>query len=181
MFAKKDFTYGESEELDCKLLGLPYQEHHLSFFILVPNQVNGLAKIEENITQDHFTDIFRKFMTNKTKVSVFMPKFKLEQSVELNAVLAEMGMKDMFRAQVADFSGMDGTRQMYVDKVLHKAYVDVNEEGTEAAAATAVMMRCCCIQREQRIVADRPFLFFIRDFRNGSVLFLGRYCSPPQE
>ena len=178
MFIEEDFHIGSNEELDCRLLGLPYEKEDLSFFLLVPNKTDGLAKIEEKLTCDHLTMLHSKFRTMKTEVKVFIPKFKMERKIQLNDVLAAMGMKEMFCYGDADFSGMDGTHEMYVDQILHKAYIDVNEEGTEAAAATGWSYNG--VMEQQTVVADRPFLFFIRDNRNGSVLFMGRYCKPPQ-
>ena len=103
-----------------------------------------------------------------------MPLFKLESEFSLDQTLAEMGMPDAFGAG-ADFSGMTGTKELWISKVVHKAFVSVDETGTEAAAATAVVVR----ESEPTLVTvDRPFIFFIRDTATGTVLFLGRVMNP---
>jgi serpin B len=114
------------------------------------------------------------------KVAVFLPKFKLAAQFSLAKKLAEMGMTDAFSPQ-ADFSGMDGTRDLFISAVVHKAFVDVNEEGTEAAAATGVVMRSMAVMRPRPTPvfrADHPFIFLIRDTRSGSIIFLGRMVDP---
>jgi serpin B len=109
---------------------------------------------------------------------VAFPKFTFTSEFSLADTLAAMGMPDAF-SSAADFSGMDGTKTLYVSAVVHKAFVDVNEEGTEAAAATGVgISRTSLPQRTPVFRADRPFLFLIRDRRSGSVLFLGRVADP---
>jgi serpin B len=110
-----------------------------------------------------------------------MPKFKLNAQFELAKTLAAMGMADAFGGK-ADFSGIDGQHYLYISNVIHKAYVDVNEEGTEAAAATAVTMeiqsKIVRPEEPKQFVADHPFIFIIRDSQTGSVLFMGRMIDP---
>jgi serpin B len=110
------------------------------------------------------------------EVVVSLPKFRLEEEFELGPVLKAMGMKDAFGAG-ADFSGMTGRKELAISAVIHKAYVDVNEEGTEAAAATAVVMTRALARPMAPppvFKADHPFLFLIRDEGTGAVLFMGR-------
>ena len=114
------------------------------------------------------------------KVEVFLPKFKLTAQFSLAERLAAMGMTDAFSAR-ADFSGMDGTRDLFISAVVHKEFVEVNEEGTEAAAATGVVMTKAIVMRPRPTPvfrADHPFLFLIRDHHSGSLLFLGRLADP---
>ena len=110
-----------------------------------------------------------------------MPKFKLTQKFDLSKTLAAMGMTDAFSAG-ADFSGMDGIRDLYISSVMHKAFVEVDERRTEAAAATSVTMRASGIIHQPESIptfrADHPFLFLIRDTHTGSTLFLGRVTNP---
>jgi len=115
----------------------------------------------------------------KRKVIVSVPKFRMTSQFSLADVLKSMGMKDAFSGK-ADFSGMTGVRDLYISAVIHKAFVDVNEEGTEAAAATAVVMRIIAIGPKEIPVfrADHPFLFLIRDNKAGSILFIGRAMNP---
>jgi len=116
----------------------------------------------------------------KQKVVIFLPKFKLQSQFDLKPVLAGRGMADAFTYGRADFSGMDGTRQLFISDVFHKAWVDVIEEGTEAAAATATPMTMGIHEGPRLPVfrADHPFIFVIRETRTGSVLFLGRLADP---
>lgn len=106
-----------------------------------------------------------------------MPKFKLEESYDLNSHLAHLGIEDLF-SRKADLSGMSGTRDLFISKVVHKSFVEVNEEGTEAAAATAGIATFAMLIHEENFVADHPFIFFIRHNPSSHILFLGRLSSP---
>jgi len=113
-------------------------------------------------------------------VDVSLPRFRLTQDLELGDTLAAMGMPDAFDGN-ADFSGITGKRDFLISNVIHKAYVDVNEEGTEAAAATAVVMEAGAVFRPEPpevFHADHPFLFLIRDESSGAILFMGRMAAP---
>ena len=115
----------------------------------------------------------------KQEVIVSVPKFKMTHKFDMKAVLEAMGMTDAF-SRKADFSGMTGGRDLFISAVVHKAFVDVNEEGTEAAAATGVTMKLTSMAPAKIPVfrADHPFLFLIRDNHSGSILFLGRTLNP---
>ena len=128
--------------------------------------------VEELINIDSFL--------SPTTVDVSLPKFKLESTFKLNSVLSELGMTDVFNPKKADLSGMSA-EILYVSHVIHKAYVDINEEGTEAVAATAAVVMLKSMLIPQRFTADHPFLFIIRDNRNGIPLFIGRVVAPPGE
>ena len=118
---------------------------------------------------------------NLDNLSDISSKFKMTLQVELNDILKSMGMKDLFVRRTADLSGMDGTRKLFVSKVIHKAYIDVNEEGTEAAAATGGVITMMSAQFDTlTFKADHPFLFFIREKVTGSILFSGRFLKPPK-
>jgi serpin B len=108
-----------------------------------------------------------------------MPKFKVESSFSLVDALAALGMPSAF-SEAANFSGMDGTHELFITDVLHKAFVDVDEEGTEAAAATAVIvgLKSAMPQEPVEVTVDRPFMFLIRDMKTGTVLFVGRVMDP---
>ena len=114
------------------------------------------------------------------EVIAYIPKFKLETAFGLKTTLEALGMKQAFSRQ-ADFSGISTEENLYISAVIHKAYVDVNEEGTEAAAATGVVMKAMLARRPVPTPvfrADHPFFFLIRDTRSGSILFLGRVIDP---
>ncbi len=112
-------------------------------------------------------------------VTLSMPKFKLESAFGLSDAMKALGMVDAFEPGSADFSGMEATRSLYISDLLHKAYVDVNEEGTEAAAATAVVVGQTSMPAESYVIDfDHPFLFFIRNIQTNTILFMGRLADP---
>lgn len=111
------------------------------------------------------------------EVNVYLPRFKLEESYDLNTPLARLGVEELFTGR-ADLSGMSGARNLFISKVVHKTFVEVNEEGTEAAGATAGIATFCMLVPEEDFVADHPFIFFIRHNPSANVLFLGRLTSP---
>ena len=167
-------TYGYRELDGLQVLELPYEGEQLSMCILLPRNPNGLSKLENSLSPEKVDS----WLSDPLKVTarIFLPKFKIAWgTVELNKPLMALGIRDAFIGGKADFSGMDGTMNLFIDLVLHKAFVEVNEEGTEAAAATAVIMK----KRAARIFrADHPFMFMIRDNATGSILFLGRVVDP---
>jgi serpin B len=117
------------------------------------------------------------------EVYLTMPKFKMEWSSELSKGLSALGMIDAFNPALADFSGIDGARDLYISPILHKAFVSVDEVGTEAAAATVIVEHATCPGCSSpaepfRFKADRPFFFFIRDNPTGTILFVGRVMNP---
>jgi serpin B len=168
--------YGYMEDDSAQVLELPYAGGALSMVVVLPREADGLAKLEAGLTAERLQMWAGRM--GRREVRVFMPRFKLETSFRLDEALKEMGMPDAFDDQKADFSGMDGRKWLYIGAVLHKAFVEVNEEGTEAAAATAVIMMGRAAVREMVFRADHPFLFLIRHNASGSVLFLGRVSDP---
>ena len=174
MTQKRSFGYAEVDNL--QVLELPYVGDALSMILLLPRAVDGLTELEDALTAENLERWTRRLWPQE--VEVFLPKFEMSASFKLGGILAEMGMRDAFGA--ADFSGMTGDRDLYISEVIHKAFVDVNEEGTEAAAATAVIMtRSVAFDIGPTIFkADHPFIFLIRDNHSGSVLFLGRVIDP---
>ena len=169
-----DFKYAEVDGL--QVLELPYVGNDLAMVILLPVKTDGLKTVAGQLASlDRWLAQARE-----QKVEVFLPKFKLAAQFSLAKNLTAMGMSDAFSPQ-ADFSGMDGERDLYISAVVHKAFVEVNEAGTEAAAATGVVMRSMAIMRPRPTPvfrADHPFIFLIRDTRSGSILFLGRMVDP---
>ncbi|MHC4445338.1 MAG: serpin family protein [Planctomycetota bacterium] len=160
---------------DFQVLELPYVGDDLSMVVFLPEKADGLRDFERKLNDGNLAKWLSKL--RKQEVIVVLPKFKMVSEFELAKVLNSMGMVDAFNSQRADFSGMNGRRDLFISKVLHKAFVEVNEEGTEAAAATAVMMT----KGGPRLTvfrADHPFLFLIRDMRSGSILFIGRIHNP---
>ena len=155
----KKTKFGRIDELDCSALELPYKGGELSMLILLPNKKDGLSTLEKNINANQLMSISSSMYPGNVDVS--LPKFKLESTFKLNDCLKELGMPDVFDENKADLSGMSSSEQLYVSLVVHKAYVDVNEEGTEAAAATAAVITECSYSIPHKFNADHPFLFVI--------------------
>ncbi len=150
--------------------------------VLLPETVAGLSQLEEHLTTSDLQKWTDSLVSQEVNVS--LPKFKATTQLQLSDSLKSMGMASAFDAAKADLSGMTGDRDLCISAVIHKAFVDVNEEGTEAAAATAVVMAQCSAsfdepqQKPRVFCADHPFVFLIRDSRTGSILFLGRVIDP---
>lgn len=162
---------------DFSAIELPYEGNDLSMIVFLPKEIDSLAELERNLTNDNVKKWMDKLSNSyESEILVSLPKFKTTCEFELANVLAEMGMPDAFAG--ADFSGMTGKKDLFISKVIHKAFVDVNEEGTEAAAATAVVMERLAISRPLTFRADHPFVFLIRDNQTGSILFIGRIVDP---
>ena len=174
MYQKDKFKYGAAEGV--QLLELPYESGDLSMLILLPEKVGGLAELEKRLT----TDRLAKWASaaRKQKVNVYLPKFTMISQFGLKDVLTSMGMPLAFTPGKADLSGMNGKRDLFISAVIHKAFVEVNEEGTEAAAATGVAVGVTSVQITPTFRADHPFVFLIRDNRTGSILFMGRVMNP---
>ncbi|XP_074649303.1 leukocyte elastase inhibitor-like isoform X2 [Tubulanus polymorphus] len=176
MHQQDRFPFGFDRESGCEILALPYVKEELSMFIVLPTRKGGLAEVERRLSVEFLDRLTKSVGVRKTNVMVSLPKFKFEKTVELNDVLEAMGIRKLFTEGVADLSGMDGTRELYVSRGIHKAFIEVNEEGTEAAAATGIMVDSYSMPPEFR--ADRPFMFFIRDNRTMAFLFLGQVTDP---
>jgi len=167
------FYYHFKPPLSFEVLELPYVGKDFSLIAILPFKSDGLAELESKLTMENLATWLASLQ--ETKVEVLLPKFKLKTGFSLNKTLSAMGMRDAFGAK-ADFSGIDGTDMLYLSSVLHRAFVEVNEEGTTAAAATTTHHRTKSMSASFR--ADHPFLFLIRDNRSGSILFLGRLVDP---
>jgi serpin B len=179
MTQEKEFFYMENETL--QMLELPYKNDNLSMVILLPKKIDGLTALKNSITYEKISDWQTKLRPKK--VFVKLPKFKLETNYKLNEPLRSLGMVTAFREEDADFSGIVGvTTSLYISNVLHKAYIDVTEKGTEASAATAVIMRSKCLGPFRMVStifnADHPFMFIIRENNTGLILFMGSVLQP---
>ena len=111
----------------------------------------------------------------------YIPRFKLTEEFQLTSVLSTLGMPSAFQPNKANFSGMNGRSDLFIGAAIHKAFVDVNEEGTEAAAATGIAIQATSVQLRPNVFrADHPFVFLIRDKSAGSILFMGRVMNPKE-
>jgi len=167
------------EDGEFQAVELPYHGGELSMVVLLPRRIDGCAELEARLAP---ALILRSLgQMKQQRVEIFLPRFKLESGIDLNIALASLGMPDAFGPQ-SDFSGMDGSKWLYISGVYHKAWGEVNEEGTEAAAATAVAVAGRAVSKPPPpppiFRADHPFVFFIRHTRSGCMLFLGRFAEP---
>uniref|UniRef100_A0A673HA16 Serpin B6 n=1 Tax=Sinocyclocheilus rhinocerous TaxID=307959 RepID=A0A673HA16_9TELE len=168
------------QKMDSQVLELPYVGKNLSMLIILPNEIEdettGLQKLEKALTYEKLMEWTKPSKMRQQEVQAFLPRFKMEETYDMKSLLRSMGMEDVFDWQKVNLSGMSPNNDLVVSKVIHKAFVEVNEEGTEAAAATGgvVVIRSFA----QMFIADHPFLFFIRHNPSNSILFYGRFCSP---
>ena len=155
---------------------LPYAGNMAAMDLIVPD-ADSFQKFENDLTQAKLEEILETMQPTGMQLS--MPKFTFHSSFDLGEKLAALGMSDAFSADRADFSAMTGKRDLYITKVLHQAYVAVDEQGTEAAAATSVIMGLTAARiPDQTLKIDRPFIFVIRDLGGGQILFIGRVTDP---
>nr|5CE0_A Chain A, Native conserpin with Z-variant (E342K) [synthetic construct]5CE0_B Chain B, Native conserpin with Z-variant (E342K) [synthetic construct] len=169
MSQKGKFYYYHDDELSCKVLELPYKGN-ASMLIILPDE-GGLQHLEQSLTPETLSK-WLKSLTRRS-VELYLPKFKIEGTYDLKEVLSNLGITDLF-SPGADLSGIT-EEKLYVSKAVHKAVLEVNKEGTEAAAATGVEI---VPRSPPEFKADRPFLFLIRENKTGSILFMGKVVNP---
>lgn len=165
---------------------LPYEKDEISMLILLPDDVEGLPALEHSLSAGNLQN-WMTSVSYEHEVIVSLPRFKITQEFELSSTLEKLGMKAAFDPNAADFSAMTGDRSLDISAAIHKAYIDLDENGTEAAAATAVMMEMAMAARPMTpppppiiFTADHPFLFLIQDNASGAILFMGRVTNPVQ-
>ena len=177
MALESNFRYTETDEL--QVVELPYKGNAITMVVLLPKKHDGLSALEKQLSAKELDAWIRKM--GPTRVNLAVPRFKSENRVQLADVLAgKMGMKLAFDGNKADFTGMATTTggNLYISKVIHQSFVEVNEEGTEAAAATAVVVsNFSSLSIPKVFRADHPFLYLIRDTKTGNILFMGRYAG----
>ena len=171
---KTSFKYADTGKL--QLLELPYKGDRLSMIIILPR--DNLKEAEDSLTSGKLSQY--EGMMKRTKINaIYLPKFKFNTAYTLNNYLQALGMRVPFTGD-ADFSGMTRAEKLMISLIVHKAFIEVNEEGTEAAAATGVIAEATSIRNEHTITfkADHPFIFIIKDNKTGSILFIGRVANP---
>ncbi len=166
-----NYTKNDSVEI----LELPYKGDRISMLILLPKEIDGIKSLEKNLTYENLTQW--KNNLSETDVLVYLPKFTVNTEYALHDDLQEMGMKIPFDEYDADFGGINDTEQIYIDQAVHKAFVNVNEHGTEAAASTGVELGFASAPSAM-FRADHPFVFLIQDHTTDQILFMGRIVDP---
>ena len=168
-------SFGYTKGDDYQAVELPYDGQELSMIILLPSD-GQFENFESSMVYQRVTEIISSLAGQQVNLTI--PKFEFESEFSLKKALTTMGMPVAFSAD-ADFSGMTGNRDLAIDDILHKAFVSVDEAGTEAAAATAVIMTLTAVPAPPVVVTvDRPFIFLIRDIETGTILFIGRVVNP---
>ncbi|MCK5321605.1 serpin family protein [Candidatus Pacearchaeota archaeon] len=188
---KTEFNYADVENL--QILELPYKGEEISMLVLLPKQGEDYDyETGEMVTAEYTLEDIElsleklneyKNQMQETKLEViYLPKFEFDSKYFMKETLSSLGMPTAFKDDGgADFSGMDGTRNLFIDKVIHQAYIKVDEKGTEAAAATAVVMGFTSAGPRTVFRADHPFIFIIQEKGTGNILFLGRVVDPTKQ
>jgi serine protease inhibitor len=178
MFQSNKFPFVYSDQLNCKAIELGYKESNTVMIILLPNEDNSVEQLKANLNVESFNELLGQFWSQSVELS--LPKFKLESTLELIPVLTELGIKDIFDAEVANFSGItNDSLGLFVGDIIQKAVIEVNEEGTEASAATAVKILIRSVS--QQFTANRPFMFFLMskyEKNKNLILFSGTVNNP---
>jgi serpin B len=174
-------TFGLGPGPDCRLLEMDYEGGDLSMLIALPRKVDGLAELERKLDGAELSKWLCTLV--RQEVMVYLPRFRFEDKIDLKEQLWGMGMESAFELGRADFSGMSADARaqgLSIDQALHRACLEVNEEGSEAAGATVVEMEMLGFpsEEEPEFRADHPFIFLIRDKHSGVILFLGRVMDP---
>ena len=174
MHEQESFNYSSGDGY--QVVELPYDGNELSMVILLPDQ-GKFDSFEASLTGQSVTGIIQGMKSRTVQLS--MPKFTTEQSFGLKSALTSLGMKDAFAPGLADFSGMDGKKDLYIQDVVHKAFIAVDEAGTEAAAASGVIVGTTAVPSDiVKLDINRPFIYLIHDIQTGTILFLGRVMNP---
>ncbi len=172
------------ETSNFQAIELPYgTNQEASMLILLPSQIEGLGQLEQQLSPAFLSSVLAQMSSNQ--VEIFLPRFTLGSAFSLTGPLADMGMPDAFTPDLADFSGIDGTNDLFITFIFHKAWGEINEAGTEAAAATVGGVGGAVVGGGGLYLppvfrADHPFVFCIIDNRSGSLLFMGRLADPGQ-
>ena len=168
------FNYAQADGL--QILELPYEGDELSMIVLLPED-DDISSLENELDSEKLDEW--KSMLREREINVYMPKFRFETKYFMKKDLSEMGMPTAFTSG-ADFSGMTGKKDLYISQVIHQAFVEVDEEGTEAAAATAVVMKEISAAMPSVFRADHPFIFIIQQKDTGNILFMGKVMNPAE-
>ncbi|XP_075389364.1 serpin B12 isoform X2 [Tenrec ecaudatus] len=176
------FRIGFLEELQAQILEMRYTKGKLSMFVLLPpassDNLKGLEELESKVTYDQIMTWTSSEKMSEEQVVVSFPQLTLEESYHLNSILQDMGIVDIFDESKADLSGISSSPNVFLSKIVHKTCLEVDEDGTEAAAASGAVGATRSKTSYETFNANRPFLFFIRHNKTQTLLFYGRVCSP---
>ncbi|XP_016078988.1 PREDICTED: serpin B13 isoform X2 [Miniopterus natalensis] len=178
MAQRRSCSFALLEDLQAKLLGIPYKNGDLSMFLLLPDDVDGLEEMINKISPEELVEWTSPGQLEDRPVDLRLPRFEVEDSYDLEAALAALGLGGAFSERGADYSGMSPHSGLHAQKFLHRSFVAVTEEGTEAAAATGAGFGVTSVPGHETFHCDHPFLFFIRHNGSDSIIFFGRFFSP---
>ncbi|XP_069324013.1 serpin B12-like [Eulemur rufifrons] len=182
MTQKGQYRIGFIEELKAQILEMRYTKGELSMFVLLPSysedNLKGLEELERKVSYEKIVAWSSSENLYEKMVAVSFPQFTLEDSYDLNSVLQDMGITDIFDEIRADLTGISPTPNLYLSKIVHKTFVEVDENGSEAAAASGVVSMEKSMPSCVEFNVCHPFLFFIRHNKTQTILFYGRVCSP---
>uniref|UniRef100_A0A0E9Y140 Serine protease inhibitor n=1 Tax=Amblyomma americanum TaxID=6943 RepID=A0A0E9Y140_AMBAM len=180
MSQEGEYAVSDSWETNCRVLEMPYKGGEYSMVIVLPNEIDGLTSLEERLAEYDLRSLLNGLET-KPLVQLSIPKFKVQKKVGMNDVLRALGVKDLFDNERADLSGIFDNGSPSVSGIIHEAVVEVNENGTVAAAASAAIgVGSAGPSRNERIkfIADHPFLFLIKRNQGNLILFMGSVRNP---
>ena len=179
MFKKDNLLHCTFDALDCSAVELEYRGDHLSFVVILPNERTGLAALQKALTHEHLLTIFQNLRMSDNEVIMYLPKFRAETNLELSKYYQQLGVTDLFDSRKANLTGIDSKGSLFVSAIAHKAVIEVNEEGTEAAAVTSGTVYAAGGSRDYiQFDADHPFMFFIKYNVTQEVIFVGNYSGP---
>ncbi len=175
-FMNNSFSSWYYEDKYCEIIDIPYSDEQISLLVILPKSYKKLKKVEKKLNYNYYLN----YIDNKSKkrIKLSFPKYNIESEFDLNTSLKQLGIKEAFTMS-ADFSGITGNEKLYISKVVHKATIELDEEGTEAAAATAVFMRKTSINVDEvSFKANRPFIYMIRNQKTNTIYFVGKVLNP---
>ena len=179
MMQESKFIIGHDLELGVQIVKVPYEGGKVSMILLVPTDRFGLNELEEKLTVQNLHSLASP--QHFEEIVLSLPQFKVEYDFNIVPALKALGVNDLFNAAGANLQGMSGRPDLHVSGAYHKAFVEVNEEGTEAAAATAVVVVLNSLPLPPvKVTCDHPFMFLIKHESTQTVLFMGKYTSPPK-
>lgn len=161
---------------NAQMIEIPYEDNQASMIILLPNEGTDIEEFVKNLSIDEINNLNNT--AEETKIDIALPKFRIESKIRLKQMLINLGIKSAF-SKNANFSKMNGKSNLLIDNVIHQTFVDVAENGTEAAAATAVIIReKTALPPSEKLLINRPFVFLIRENNSNAILFIGKYLKP---
>ena len=176
MYQKGYFNYGRDERRKFDILELPYAGEQLGFYIILPDDTDGLPVVESQLSVMGLSRTIASM--RRTDVQIWMPKFTFTQELSLRGILSQLGLPSLFDPELADLSAMNGRKDLYVSDIVHKSFIEINEQGSEVSSASGIIVAKTAYAPPVEFNVNHPFVFMIREKKSGSVLFVGRVVKP---